>query len=800
MSAGIRDLSDEHIVQITTLLARRPEYGIAIPSRRWLQRQEEKISHLPKELSRPSTWKRIAIKIAETIDPNSVDPRAILCTTHSTLNPFVIRKLFIALAYEVTVHTDPLRSWQGRVSSPELSAFVGRLDSITALWTEPQLFNEVYGLTPFEGSRVFVQSQCEACCLAAVGASGQALADLRAALIDRMERRPPMPAEKSSRRSSGIFSSMSSGTSSGSSSGKSSEEEPRLYRVVEAWIDQLRKHREFKDRAKECRTMSEAILIELRVARPQITAWRAQLKRQHAEFRAEQRPVFAELKRSNTGAAKIAFLPASSGHKRSTRNGIPVALADTQGAEGQRRAAENVQKRESIYRPDSLAGYSIANPRRQSARLGQQPMAHSLPAGGGSRLSVPGLTNGVPNQSFLNRFEKGVSMSINEGNPYEEYCEDDRDLNDEDYMEKSRSKVSDWWANQLNMSQHDIGQDDRKSVLSMVHPAFRPDGSHIAASALPDPLHPQKDDNPRVAASDARSTTAASVWTDCSVYTMDPDSSRPDARDVPPVPEIPSAYRSRTNLPQTGGDGVANSNSNSPKDNQAPLNWPAPPQGRSSRHLAVPQSVAGSSTVSMAASSLYDGTYSVSSISSAVPSLGPSRSRRSAIDPLDYVRPEDSMSNVYLNRAQAETRWNLPAIVTPATGSSENNNNDDKNNANPEFVCPFCSDTMRSLAQLNRHIEDSHKETEQDKVKTRPRTQTQTQTQTRADNPEFVCPFCSDIMRSLAQLNRHIEDSHKEMPKAVEREEVQPRTQPRRRMRGTDASDVTQLGAFQGRM
>ncbi|KAI0870365.1 hypothetical protein GGS24DRAFT_109832 [Hypoxylon argillaceum] len=695
MSIGIQDLSDELIVQLTKILGRRPEYGIAIPSRRWLQRQEEKLRQLPKELSRPSGFKRLAIKIVDSIDPNIVDPQAILCKTHSRLNPFLIRRLFIALAYEVTVHTDPIRSWQGRISDPELSAFVGRLDSITALWTEPPLFHEIYGLAPFDGHHVFVRSACEACCLAAVGASGRALADLRAALIDRTERRKE----------------------------KGSGKPPRLYRVVEAWIDHLRKNND-GGRPEECRASSEALLIELRTARPQISAWRAEQKRRHAELRAAQRPVYSELKRTSTGA-KIAPLPASAGHKRRTRNGIPVALADVEGAKEQRRAAMFGHQAESIYRPDSLAAYSGVNMRQQ--------VAYDPPTGEVPRPRAPepvrdsGPSDGLPTQSFLRRFEQEMTLD-EEHDSYDDARE--QELEDEEYSEESRRKVQDWWANRLSKSQLDLGRDDAETVLSMMHPAFRPGSRRLAESALPVPLHVKKDCNPQpktpgeqyVPARNAwnrepqantpeEQYVPQSVWTDCTVYTTHPNSLKPGTNDIPPIPRIPSAYRHHEH-PSGSGQGTTSVEGNqivqdkkqsatshpqheestvtrSPKRSKAPLNWPAPPQGRSQQFF-LPNSDAGSmvsaqrfdflqerfkmkgsqaprptsptprtrtpstlSTNMQASSSVYD-KGSVTSISSAVPSTDLHRPRsRTKVVPKpvtvesEIVRPDDSASNVH---------------------------------------------------------------------------------------------------------------------------------------------------------
>ena len=549
MSVSIQDLSDELVVRMATVLARRPEYGIAIPSRRWFQRQDEKIKQLPKELLQPSGLKRLAIKIADHIDPNIVDPQAVLCKTHAALNPFLIRRLFIALAYEVTVHTDALRSWEGRALEPELSALVGRLDSIVALWTAPELFHEIYGTAPFDGHHVFVKSGCEACCLSAVGASGRALADLRATLVNRME-------ERRGKKGPG--------------------KEPRLYRVVEAWIDQLRKRRDNADRSEQCRAWSEALLVDLRMVRPQIKAWRAKQKRRHAELRAAKCPVYTELRRTSTGA-RIKSLPPGAGSRRRTRNGIPVAVVDSEGAEGQRRAAMSSERRESIYRPDSLAGHSEVHRRERNARGGSNSSGTTRPrAPEPARMSGP--SDAPPTHAFLQRFEHEIPLdnyADNYADPYEdENTEDAAGVDEADFVEQSREKVTNWFAHHVNLNYADMGDlgtsagtDDARSVLSlysMVHPAFRPAATHVAASAVPEPLDLRKGkDKDKAPIPPTAARMAPSEWTDCTVYSADLMAG--DARDaressVPPVPRIPSAYREcRPERHSRHGDGASTS-------------------------------------------------------------------------------------------------------------------------------------------------------------------------------------------------------------------------------------------------
>ncbi|KAI0380981.1 hypothetical protein F5Y04DRAFT_89209 [Hypomontagnella monticulosa] len=304
MAMDVRDLSGDGVKHLTRLLSRRPEYGIGIPSRRWLNRQEEKFKDMPNECLRPkSLLKRFVLRVIDRLDPSLADPRAVLCKVHQKLNPWLIRRLFLVLAYEVTVHTDFLRTWKDRSNYQILSAFIGRIDAIAALWTEPDLYRECYGTPPFEGHMLFVRSGCEACILSALGANARALADIRSILVDRIERRQPRPDGRRTK-------------------------DPRLLRYIDGWIDHLG-----SDRAARCRAMSENVLVELRARRAQLKLWRRERR----------------------------YRTTPSGRSRSrSRHGIPVAEVDLAGAEDQRRAAmfSMTEEGRSIFRPDSLNSHS----------------------------------------------------------------------------------------------------------------------------------------------------------------------------------------------------------------------------------------------------------------------------------------------------------------------------------------------------------------------------------------------------------------------------------------------------------
>ncbi|KAI1143748.1 hypothetical protein F5Y05DRAFT_5289 [Hypoxylon sp. FL0543] len=489
MSIDVRDLSHASVRRLTRVLCRRPEYGIAIPSRRWLSRQEQKIKSLPSEvLYTSSLFKRLAIKIVNSIDPGVIDPRAILCKTHAPINPWLLRRLFMAVAYEVTVHTDALRSWREKRNHPVLAAFVGRIDAIAALWTEPSLYYECYGAPPFENHMVFVKSSCEACILAALGANARVLADLRAILIDRVERRSPRRDGRSARN-------------------------PRLSRYVEEWIDHLK-----PERAAKCRAMSDTVLSQLRATRPQLMQWRSRRRKERGGPR-----IYTELKNTRSGS-RLIRVPSNAQRKRRTRNGIPVAMADLEGAEEQRRAAmfsmaqEANEGNRSIFRPDSMC---------DNSRFGQ-PRA---PAYDPTKEQLPVYDNVDP---------------YDEDEDTEGRAELERDFEEE---ESSRRKVAEWYATRLEETQSNLSADDAKSVLSMVHPAFRPPDAFSHASAAPNPLRLKKD---RPSTSD-RKSTKSTVWTDATVYTLDPSVANAGRGEVPPVPKVPSAYGRQDDRRSEGG-------------------------------------------------------------------------------------------------------------------------------------------------------------------------------------------------------------------------------------------------------
>lgn len=211
----VLSLDDAPLHALTNLLALPPQSGTSLPSRRWLSSQSLAIARLPRAVLRPSNLiERLAVKLSESYAPEALPAAAELCFAHRGLHPWVVRGVFGLLSGEVTVRCDRLRRYvsevgedrgkgKGGENRAEVAGRVlGVLASVNALWLEEEHFATLFGeqAGPWRKLRK-VESGCEACILAAVGARGEVLAALRANLLAR--------------------------TRGG---------EPRLLRVVESWI------------------------------------------------------------------------------------------------------------------------------------------------------------------------------------------------------------------------------------------------------------------------------------------------------------------------------------------------------------------------------------------------------------------------------------------------------------------------------------------------------------------------------------------------------------------------------------
>ena len=195
MDIRVHELTDREVQLLTGILSRRPSFGIGRPSKRWLEHQARLVASLPAEIKRPGNFlKRFVVKYGDSIDRSIFEyPPAVLCPTHYELHPRLMRRLFVMVLDEVTRHADRLRRSAGSgVGSgsvdPHLAALVDRVDGLGALWMEPELYLETFHAPPSDRRMVKVESFCEACTLAVLGANARTLADLRALILDRAER------------------------------------------------------------------------------------------------------------------------------------------------------------------------------------------------------------------------------------------------------------------------------------------------------------------------------------------------------------------------------------------------------------------------------------------------------------------------------------------------------------------------------------------------------------------------------------------------------------------------------------
>jgi hypothetical protein len=179
----IEDLSARDTQKLTQLLT----IGWRVsPSLQWLSEQEQAISHLPSSLLRSEgLLPRLAMSLP------FAPQKAHLCTTHKPLNPYLIHRLFIQLSAECTIRLSRLVE-NGHLSE-NLVGFVNRMHSINSLWLSPFLYRSIFKASPDEEGPARVESGCEACILAVVGADHQMLCDLRASMLGRRKKGLPVP-------------------------------------------------------------------------------------------------------------------------------------------------------------------------------------------------------------------------------------------------------------------------------------------------------------------------------------------------------------------------------------------------------------------------------------------------------------------------------------------------------------------------------------------------------------------------------------------------------------------------------
>lgn len=205
---GLADVPDFVLKQLTKLLYMDSSNNVANPSQSWLDYQAEMAPLVDRRIRRPKNlFARLAVRIGEH-GVRFFPQAARLCAAHHALDPRVIRSLMLLVGHECTLRTDRFRKWRGQINySEQATMWLDRIDAITGLWIGREAFEMVFGYQRAMPGVQSVDSGCEACILAVIGSRPQLLCDLRASMLGRMQ----------------WYS-------------KHQRREPRLLRIVDAWI------------------------------------------------------------------------------------------------------------------------------------------------------------------------------------------------------------------------------------------------------------------------------------------------------------------------------------------------------------------------------------------------------------------------------------------------------------------------------------------------------------------------------------------------------------------------------------
>ena len=452
MEVPLRKLTDEEIDSLTHLLSRRPNYGIAVPSQKWLSRQQEKVERLPKILLEPKSRllrkvKRLSLGARKMLGELDLAPplpeRAILCSAHERLNPFLVREVFWLLCLEVGEHLECLRCWPHKSSG--MASWLTRLDSVTAYFMSKSHFDRVFGCPPHDNRFVEVVSKCEACILAAVGANGRCLADLFTALTLRRD----------------------------------AKHTATLRRFVDSWIRQMGEEEE-----RTIRRWIEELLRDLRPRNVEIRSyWREHQRAKRKKMRERRNRGEGSRERSGRGARG----------KRPSRHttNIPKVKVDHATASEQRRLYREPKLAQSVYRDDSIANEAnYAGFGLDGSPVGVAASSYDIGSSSSeSGEEEPGFGQPMPfsgddeEDDDLHRYPQ-IGSTYDDSYEQEDRAPNGAEQDPEDRgagysADSNHQRVSEWYNNCL--------QDTGGSELDPedIHPAIRRETSRTAGSKAP---------------------------------------------------------------------------------------------------------------------------------------------------------------------------------------------------------------------------------------------------------------------------------------------------------------------------
>ncbi|KAG6364827.1 hypothetical protein INS49_006431 [Diaporthe citri] len=506
----ISHMTHEDISLFVRLLCLPPtarRYTDGLPSDQWLARQAEKISQLPKTLQRPQDWlARLSIytnkKLNLTIE-DLVPQCAVLCAAHKGLNPWIVHRVFLLISEEVTHRLDPVRKFlenptkhamKLKTSLGEVQDYVDRMNSMLSLWTGPDVFFRIVGDNYPPGLAMQrVENDCEACICSCIGASGQALCDLRAMMNGRSHRRRP----------------------------------PVLIPLVEAWIERFG-----EENADRLWAESTRMARDVRHIRRRLLGRKGGQRRHRTPYEKRMKEL-ARLERD------LDEQRLSASQVRAARGEIDKKLDEMFGKESRKPSGHQGKHSSSTVSASTFTASSASNASAATTRAKGTRNDRSMPVDDNSNMHQQDDADDAEQlEDYRDEFDETDAAAA--------YKQQDRlqgwyDAFTEIAGPSGASTVG---------SQHPAF---RQNAAGIENSWAR---SQMAVSALPNPLHFSKNVTPREgddddddefvpAAGPAR--TQVSEWTDASVHTLATQSThksrrgtRAGAEAAPPMPQLSS--------------------------------------------------------------------------------------------------------------------------------------------------------------------------------------------------------------------------------------------------------------------
>jgi hypothetical protein len=176
------------------------------PPETWLASQSDTLSSFPAHLLRSTSFlPKLAMKMPFAA------PKAVLCSVHKPLNPFLVRRIFMQMSAETGLRVQSLidaaeredldrektegskvdengnQGSEKKIDS-EVRAWLRRLTRLNSLWMDPVHYRTKFHAMPGDKRFERIESGCMACILAFFGGKVQVVLDLMTGLLGRRKR------------------------------------------------------------------------------------------------------------------------------------------------------------------------------------------------------------------------------------------------------------------------------------------------------------------------------------------------------------------------------------------------------------------------------------------------------------------------------------------------------------------------------------------------------------------------------------------------------------------------------------